>query len=691
MIDYLIPVAEAGDKTYSNGVQEMKITKEDERKAQERIDQIALQKHLDLERGNTKHILEMLQKDTPEAAIYRAMLLQQLEKQNAATAGLNKKDEDNKPGVIRQAASWIGNKALNTAKYVGYAALTHLALKSLLNAGEIYRNGLFPTWKSWQVQSGIGLSPELAKQNNDEYAALGDDIVKREVKLADLPTKLKGQALKYADKLAGNSVDVSKASFILEDFFKDKDGKYFEDLPEDADASDYTKEWAYVLDTGSGNPQLPVSKTSLGNNLFNNLFKVGNLTTLLTEDDNWFMRNPTLRYFDNNITRIGRLSGHNASKRLNSSYTRLYDPDKKIDAVPVDPTGAPPTKKIKTGPNYKDKYAKKRQQFIDDVNDPNDKSNALMLYDKDQKPLFPETVGPDFDEEDNENIEIKDDVKRPEPTKIKIKDDTKPDDSKPGDTKPDDAKPVDPVDDEYSEEGIRTRQAVSTLHSTQKNIYALLTNIDRKGSSQAHFIVTPENMDKVINTLAAANPKDKYDMIKFTDLTAMNSEQGIEERYLPQVLFEAQNIRYKFPTDLKDPEMVKKNKELVKNGYTALISKYAGLQNGTISEDAKGNVFIKPTYNGDNDLYLNEGNTIKLTALASTVGTIIVGGIMTFFGCPLGTAAIVASVPSLGVSYFGASTYNQYLNNVMRPLLEAKDMADLDKILNKMNNNKVED
>lgn len=67
----------------------------------------------------------MLQKDTPEAAIYRAVLLQQLEKQNKDTAEVQKDDGDNKPGVLRQAASWVGNKALNTAKYVGYAALTH--------------------------------------------------------------------------------------------------------------------------------------------------------------------------------------------------------------------------------------------------------------------------------------------------------------------------------------------------------------------------------------------------------------------------------------------------------------------------------------------------------------------------------------------------------------------------------------
>lgn len=362
IVDYLIPVSEAGDKVYSNGTQELTITKEDERKAQQRIDQIALQKHLDLERGNVQHILEMLQKDTPEAAIYRAMLLQQLEKQNKATAEVQKEDEDNKPGTVGKVARWIGNTALSTAKYVGYAALTHLALKSLLNAGEIYRNGLFPTWKSWQVANGIGRSPELAKQLGDEYAALENDIVKREVKLNDLPDNLRGKAFKFADDLAGKKVPIKKSKFILEDFFKGKDGTYLEDLPTGAKPEDYVKEWAFVLDTGVKNAQIPINKNKLGTNLFNDIFKVGDLTTLITEDDSWYMRPPMLRYLDNNLLHLGSLSGYNQRSRLNSKYTRMYYPGEEEELSPPEPK----KQKILELPSAPSKHDNKKFEVVND-------------------------------------------------------------------------------------------------------------------------------------------------------------------------------------------------------------------------------------------------------------------------------------------------------------------------------------
>ena len=56
MIDYLIPVAEPGDKSFTNGAQDIIPTAMQERKANELVKQIAMQKQLELERGNVDRI-----------------------------------------------------------------------------------------------------------------------------------------------------------------------------------------------------------------------------------------------------------------------------------------------------------------------------------------------------------------------------------------------------------------------------------------------------------------------------------------------------------------------------------------------------------------------------------------------------------------------------------------------------------
>ena len=185
--DYLIPVGDARDKIFTNGQQDKVVTGEQERKAEDLIKQIAMKKQLDLERGNAEHILEMLKQDTPEAAIYRALLLQQLEKQKGNTNELKKRDEDNKPGVMRRVAGWVGRKTLGAAKYMGYMALQYLAWKAIMNAGDIYRDGPVKTWKKWQLENGIARTPDLAEKFGDANAAVGDGIYKRDVALSDLP------------------------------------------------------------------------------------------------------------------------------------------------------------------------------------------------------------------------------------------------------------------------------------------------------------------------------------------------------------------------------------------------------------------------------------------------------------------------------------------------------------------------
>ena len=54
LLDYLKPVDDAGDKSYKNGKQEF--SGDEEKKANDLIKQIAYQKQLDLERGNTEAI-----------------------------------------------------------------------------------------------------------------------------------------------------------------------------------------------------------------------------------------------------------------------------------------------------------------------------------------------------------------------------------------------------------------------------------------------------------------------------------------------------------------------------------------------------------------------------------------------------------------------------------------------------------
>lgn len=338
--DYLIPVGDAGDKIFTNGQQDKVVTGEQERKAEDLIKQIAMKKQLDLERGNAEHILEMLKQDTPEAAIYRALLLQQLEKQKGNTNELKKRDEDNKPGVVRRVAGWVGRKTLGAAKYMGYMALQYLAWKAIMNAGDIYRDGPVKTWKKWQLENGIARTPDLAEKFGDANAAVGDGIYKRDVALSDLPKEARDAIIKYGDEKFGKEFNTAASRVKMKNVFKDAKGDYLEKLPEGIDPSKFESQVGFFLDTGDKkNAILPISREAIGEKTFDNALRVGDATSVINGSSNAFWDDPNVRTFDSITFNIADKSGYN--KQMKSNW-RIYDPPKpKKQIAQVADEGAP--------------------------------------------------------------------------------------------------------------------------------------------------------------------------------------------------------------------------------------------------------------------------------------------------------------------------------------------------------------
>lgn len=324
LFDYMIPVEKAGDAKYSNGQQELEPSMADKEKALETLKALALKKQLQLENSNAEHILKILQSDTPDAAIYRALLLQQLEK----TKELKKEEEDKKPGVLKSAAKFVGNAALNTAKYIGMLALQYLMFQTIMRSRDIYNKGFKKTWEEWLNDNGVAKTPSLAEQNGDSSAAIGNDIIKRNVKFKDMsPEQQKAVFGLAQDKGISEDLNTMTADFSLKSMLK-KDGEYFDELPKDANINDYTKEWAMFLNPGKGN-SIPISKDDLGETMYNNIFKAGDLRTVITPDDNWFTGNSFIRGMDNAITHIGDITGSNELKRKKYMTDTEYIPIKK--------------------------------------------------------------------------------------------------------------------------------------------------------------------------------------------------------------------------------------------------------------------------------------------------------------------------------------------------------------------------
>lgn len=314
--DYLIPVGDAGDKIFTNGQQDKVVTGEQERKAEDLIKQIAMKKQLDLERGNAEHILEMLKQDTPDAAIYRALLLQQLEKQKGNTNELKKRDEDNKPGVVRRVAGWVGRKTLGAAKYMGYMALQYLAMKALSNAGDIIRDGPVKTWKKWQLENGVARTPDLAKEHGDANAAVGDGIYKREARINDLSKENQKKAINIIDEVSPTPVNMANTKIELKTFYEDKDGNYYLTIPDNIDPSQLKVNTGYFVNTGiPGNEDIPLT-AEMAEDL-----RVGDARSVISGTGNAITDNTFVRTVDNGTFGIADKTGFNDSTRPNTTLS----------------------------------------------------------------------------------------------------------------------------------------------------------------------------------------------------------------------------------------------------------------------------------------------------------------------------------------------------------------------------------
>lgn len=333
LLDYLKPVDEAGDKSYKNGKQEF--SAEDEKKANDLIKQIAYQKQLDLERGNTEAILAKLKENTPEAAIYRALLLQQIEqyqkeKKEGKKDGDEKKDDkkdDKEEGILKKSFNWLKSTSWTVTKTLAIAALIFLAKEGVNNYRTIKDKGWKAAWENVVANQGVAKSPEFAEQTGESTAALNGDVVKRNVKFDDLNDAEKAVTMNFAkdhmDK--GATFDTTEAEFKLVPFFK-KGKEYDLKLPEGANPADYTKGYTMILNTGGKDgTTIPVSPSTIGQNAYDSMFKISNLRTEITPQDSWFTGNQHLRAIDN------------GAWGLNSYYNYIFgDPESKKLKMPFE-------------------------------------------------------------------------------------------------------------------------------------------------------------------------------------------------------------------------------------------------------------------------------------------------------------------------------------------------------------------
>lgn len=317
LLDYLKPVDDAGDKSYKNGKQEF--SGEDEKKANDLIKQIAYQKQLDLERGNTEAILAKLKENTPEAAIYRALLLQQLEqyqkekkeKGEDKKEGEGKKDEQQE-GIFKKVGNWLKGTSWKITKTLAIAALAFLASEGIRNYGTIRDKGWKAAWEKTVADYGVAKTPEFAEQTGETTAALNGDVVKRNVKFSDLNEAEKKATMNFAmdhmDK--GTTFDTTEAEYKLVPFFK-RGKEYDLKLPEGANPLEYDKGYTMILNTGGKDgTTIPVTPLTIGQNAYNSMFKISDLKTEITPEDNWFTGNKHLRAIDNGAWHINALRNY---------------------------------------------------------------------------------------------------------------------------------------------------------------------------------------------------------------------------------------------------------------------------------------------------------------------------------------------------------------------------------------------
>ena len=97
-MENLLPVDDAGDKSFKNGDREL--TSDQQQKVNEMLKRVVQQKQNDLLSGDMNTILAKLKENTPEAALYRALLLQQLEEAVKKDKAEGKTDDKDKPGWL---------------------------------------------------------------------------------------------------------------------------------------------------------------------------------------------------------------------------------------------------------------------------------------------------------------------------------------------------------------------------------------------------------------------------------------------------------------------------------------------------------------------------------------------------------------------------------------------------------------
>lgn len=331
-MDNLVPVQDSGDEDFKDGQKVIKPTVEQQKQADELIKKIAEQKQQELKIGDPEDLMKLLRQDTPDGAIYRALLLQQLMQNQKQPVQEKKKDE---PGFL-----W--KVGVGAAKLLGHIALRYLTYQALFKSYDIYTKGPKVAWNEWVAQHGVAKSADFAEQCGDATAAVGSDILKRNVDFKDLSDAQQKAMLSYAkEKGFYDNLNTNSATFSLKSMFE-KDGSYTDAIPKGDNPDDYKKVWSYILDTGGSNATtIPIAKSEIGDNLYNNMFKMGTLRTLITPDDNWFTGNSFVRSLDNGAFHFADLSGRNQLKR-----------DAYVDNIN---NYLPPSKQIITDPEIAEK------------------------------------------------------------------------------------------------------------------------------------------------------------------------------------------------------------------------------------------------------------------------------------------------------------------------------------------------
>ena len=303
-MENLLPVADAGDKSFKNGDREL--TSDQQQKVNEMLKRIVQQKQNDLLSGDMNTILAKLKENTPEAALYRALLLQQLEEAVKKDKAEGNTDDKDKPGWLKRAYRWVKSKAWGVTKALGWSAAMYLADQLLKHIDVIKSDGWGTAWNQILTEHGIARSPEYAEMMGDATAAVDGDILKRNVKFSDLSDAEKVATINFAnDKMTdGAKFDTRSAAFKLIPIFK-KDDKIETELPFGPEADGFEKSFGYVLDTGGKKgTTIPITPGTIGKTNFDRLFKVGKVKTEITPEDNWFTGNTAIRTADNGLWHI---------------------------------------------------------------------------------------------------------------------------------------------------------------------------------------------------------------------------------------------------------------------------------------------------------------------------------------------------------------------------------------------------